>query len=186
MSFFRKYYRKPHRPLQQFFYREAEKEKQEKFSIDTNSIDMNTIKLFGRHTEGPLPLGFLVRGFQYKKLNTKSMFISVDFLSDRCCILRDSSICIVHNIFEMDNSHYLVVKKFELVEDFYDVGIPSSLIGIFKCSVLCNEFNVVSINDVKSKCYLMPCWTVHDDESSEFSIIESELIAGKYIVLVLL
>lgn len=129
ISFFRKYYRKPHRPLQQFFNREAEKEKREKLkpSIDTH----NTIKLFGRHNKGPLSLGFSMHGFQYKKLKTRSIFISVDSLSDRCCILRDLSVCIVHNIFQMDNLNYLVVKKFEIVEDLYDVGVSPLHLSVF-------------------------------------------------------
>jgi len=115
------------------------------------------------------------------------MFINVDSLSNRCCILHDLSVCIIHNIFEMDNIYYLVIKKFEIVEDFYDVGIPSSLIGVFKCSALSNNFNVVSLNQVKAKCYLMPCWTITDDEDSDPNIIEAdEFIIEKYIVSVLL
>jgi len=182
IRFFRKYYRKPHRPLQQFFYRQFEKEKQEKLKP---LVDNNILKVFQRHNEGPLPFRF--HGFQYKKLKTTSMFINVDSLSNRCCILHDLSVCIIHNIFEMDNIYYLVIKKFEIVEDFYDVGIPSSLIGVFKCSALSNNFNVVSLNEVKAKCYLMPCWTITDDEDSDPNIIEAdEFIIEKYIVSVLL
>lgn len=183
ISFFQKYYRKPHRPLQQFFYREAEKEREKLKPL----IDTNIIKLFGRHNKGPLPLEFLSHNSQYKKLKTRNMYINVDSLSDRCCILCDLSVCIVYNILEIDNLHYFVLRKFELVEDFYDVGIPSSFIGIFKCSVLCNNFKIVSINEVKAKCYLMPYWSINDDEGSDCSASETnEIIEGKYIVSVLL
>jgi len=80
-----------------------------------------------------------------------------------------------------------VITKFEIVEDFYDVGVLSSLSEIFKCSALCNDFSIVSISDVKAKCYLKPCWIINNDEGSDSSIIETdESIAAKYIVSVLL
>jgi len=148
ISFFRKYYRKPHRPLQQFFYRQTEREIREKLEPVTD----DKIKFFGKHNEGPLPLKLLVDISQYKKLQNKYIYINVDSLSDRCCVLRDSSVCIIHNILEKENLSYFVIKKFEIVEDFYDVGISSSLIDVFKCSALCNNFNIISINEVKAKC----------------------------------
>lgn len=135
--------------------------------------DVDTITFFEKHNKDLLPLELSVHTFQYKKLRSKSIFINVDSLSDRCCVLRDSSICIIHNIVQVGNSHYLIIKKFEIVEDFYDVGIPSLLIGMFKCSLLNNNFSVVLIHEVKAKCYLMPCWTVNDGESSDCSIIEN-------------
>lgn len=107
------------RPLQQFFYRKSEKEIREKLKP---SIDTDTIKFFGRHNECPLPLGFSVHSFQYKKLKIKSIFISIDSLSDRCCILRDLSVCIVHNIFEINNLYYLLVKTFEIVRLDLEIG----------------------------------------------------------------
>lgn len=184
MIFFRKYYRKPHRPLQQFAYRQAEKEKREELKPLT---DADRIKLFDRHNEGPLPVGFSLHGSQYKRLQTTTMFLGINSLGDKCCILNDLSVCIIRNIFVNHNSYFLVINKFEIVEDFYDVGIPSSSIGIYKCFALCTDLSVVSFNDVKAKCYLMPCWTVDNDEGSDSSIIEGdEPIIGKYIVSVLL
>jgi len=183
ISFFRKYYRKPHRPLQQFFYRQAEKEIREK----VEPVADNKIKFFGKHNKGPLLSEFSIGISQYKKLKNKCIYINVDSLSDRCCILRDSSVCIIHNILEKENSHYFVITKFGIIEDFYDVGISSSLIGVLKCSALCNNFNIVSINEVKAKCYLTPCWTVNDGEASDSSTIETdEPIAGTYIASILL
>lgn len=79
-----------------------------------------------------------------------------------------------------------MIKKFG-IEDFYDVDISSSLIDVFKCSALCNNFNIISINEVKAKCYLTPYWAINDGEDSDSSIIDSdEPIAGKYIVSILL
>jgi len=84
--------------MQQFFYRQSEREKREKLKPPTNT---DVIKVFGKYNKGPLSLGLSVHNFQYKKLQNKCMFINVNSLSDRCCILRDLSICIVHNIFEL-------------------------------------------------------------------------------------
>jgi len=81
-----------------------------------------------------------------------------------------SSLCFIHNIFEHENVHYLVITKFEIVEDFYDVGIPSSLIDMFQCSAMRNELSFISINEVKAKCYLSPYWIINNDEGSDSSI----------------
>lgn len=184
ISFFRKLYRKPHRPLQQFSFRLAEREKREELRPPTYVA----IKVFGRHDKGPVPQA-LSCVIQYKKIriNCNSMFINIDSLGDRC-ILHDSSVCIVRNILEIDNLYYLVINKFEIADDYYNVGISSSLIGIFTCSALSKDFNVIPLHEVKSKCYIMPCWKINNDEDSDCSsIIEGDRpMIGKYIVSVLL
>jgi len=62
MIFFRKYYRKPHHLLQQFAYRQVEKEKDEKFHPSTNC---DIVKVFDRHLEGPLPPGLAFSDSQF-------------------------------------------------------------------------------------------------------------------------
>lgn len=58
---------------------------------------------------------------------------------DNCCILHNDSICIVVNIFMTNDLYYLVVKKYLQVYDFYNIGISSSALDIYKCSELSSD-----------------------------------------------
>jgi len=95
----------------------------------------DSIKVFRRHNNGLLPEIFSSR-VQYKKLQTKNFFINADSLCDRCVILTDGSVCIVRNIIVVYNVYYLVLNKFQIVEDLYNVAIPSSALGVYVCSAL--------------------------------------------------
>lgn len=53
----------------------------------------------------------------------------------------------------MNNTYYLIINKFQIMEDFYDVGIPSSKLGVFVCSVLSEDCTVVDLSKIKGKCY---------------------------------
>lgn len=183
MSFFSKYYRKPHRPLQQFAFRQAEREKREELKP---SIVADLIKAFERHNNGPLPAGLPSHCVQYKKLQTKNFFINVNSLNDRCVIFTDCSMCIVRNIINVHNVYYLVVNKFKIVEDFYDVAISSSAVGVYVCSALSHDCTVQFLNALKAKCYLKPYWRVENDGSEVSVHEEDELIPNKYIVSILL
>lgn len=56
-------------------------------------------------------------------------------------------------------SHYqLAVKEFCRIEDFFDVGLPSSSVDVFRCSLLSNEVIIIDLNEVHSKCFRMPYW----------------------------
>jgi hypothetical protein len=185
ISFFLKYYRKPHRPLQQFAYRQAEREKREEMK---SSVMADSIKIFRRHNNGLLPDEiFSSRCVQYKKLQTKNFFINVDFLCDRCVILTDGSVCIVRNIIVVYNVYYLVLNKFQILEDLYDVAIPSLALGVYVCSTLFHNCTIQFLSEVKAKCYLMPYWRVEYDNGSDISVHEEdESISDKYIVSILL
>lgn len=168
MSIFRKYCRKPGQPLQQFFCRMAEIEAHG--TNDNCEID-SSIKVSVRHsTAGP----------RYYKITFNGLLLGLD-LRDNCCLLNDGRICIVFDIVMDNNSYLLAVKKFLHVEDFYDVGIFSSALQIYKCSTVSNEIFRVHLEEVRAKCYRMPVWnsiSANDDSSDEGN--ESE--TPRYIV----
>lgn len=92
---------------------------------------------------------------------TKIRYHHLDFSlrkSDNCCILKNGTVCIIDNIIFIDNSYFLLVRKFNLIEDFYDVGITSSSINVYKCSQLSEIRCLIAIDYVTSKCYKMPLW----------------------------
>lgn len=97
------------------------------------------------------------------------MFLSV-FPQNNCCILNDLSICIIVNCVQVQDNPYLIVKKFTNVENFYDVGIDSAFVGIYKCNKLSDNIYIVPLLNVMNKCYVVPfwqntesfiCWNVH-------------------------
>lgn len=116
---------------------------------------------------------------QYRKIQFNRILLSID-LRDNCCILHNESICIISDIIVCNSSHLLQVRKFMKVESFYDVGIPSSSIQVYKCSNLCSDLVYVNVEQVKAKCYRMPFWNniSRDDSDSD----EENCSEGTYIV----
>ncbi|XP_011876846.1 PREDICTED: uncharacterized protein LOC105566980 [Vollenhovia emeryi] len=173
MPVFRKYCRKPNFPLQQFYNRMSEMETcgtnlhrgETYFSKLTNS----STQVFSAHNKGPLPPNINPNSYQYRKLIFNKILLSLD-IRDNCCILHDGSICLIINILVDNATYYLVVKKFQKVDSFYDVGILSSTIQIFKCSAISNEIFCIEVNQVRFKCYKMPYWS--DSSIGDSSDIE--------------
>lgn len=179
MSVFRKYCRKPHLPLQQIANRQAEQNRCRSVIVDNSSIEM-----FGRHEAGPLPrtISHLIcQQFQRTKIGR---WLFTRQIPDNCCILRDTTICVIDNIITLETINYLLVRKFRHVEDFYDVGIPSSSVGVFKCWALDNETYLVLFEEIFAECYRMPFWQSPDCNSSDDS--DRDDICDQYIIATLL
>ena len=88
-------------------------------------------------------------------------------LQDNTCLLEDLSICVIENIFKITNNLiYILVKKFRLVEDLYDVGVRSSSVGVYKCSSIENETYLIEHTFVMKKCYRMTFWKAVEDSDS--------------------
>lgn len=139
MPIFRKYCRNYNLSLQQLFNRMVEME-----TCETNShcsqnhfskLTDSSTQVFVAYKGGPLPPNANPKCCQYRKLIFNGIFLSLD-IRNNCCILHDGSIGLIVNILIDQTTYYLVVKKFQKVSLFYDVGISSSEIQIFKCSDL--------------------------------------------------
>lgn len=144
MPVFRKYCRKPNFPLQQFSNRMSEMEacgtnlhRNKTYFSKSKLIDSST-QVFSSHNKGPFPPNINPNSYQYRKLIFNRILFSLD-KRDNCCILHDRSICLIVNILMDQTTYYLVVKKFQKVESFYDIGISSSAIQMFKCSAISSE-----------------------------------------------
>ncbi|XP_039308484.1 uncharacterized protein LOC105207192 isoform X1 [Solenopsis invicta] len=176
MLVFRKMCRKPHLSLQQIAARHAEKEQCKKKFIVQN----NCIKVWKKHEEGPLPFADADSRIydQYKFLKTPDMTIGV-CARDDCCILSDSSICCVKNILHYENDYFIVVKKFQQVVDFFNIGIGSSCVGIYKCSELAYNYDIILLQDVKAKCFRMPYFTcLPSNELMHDKVVQDEFIVA--------
>ena len=55
-----------------------------------------------------------------------------------------------------DNSYSLGIKQFLEVDDFYDLSIMSSALGVYKCATLSQDILYISPDQVRAKCFRMP------------------------------
>lgn len=180
MPYFRKFIRKPHLPLQQFVNRMGELFFEEGNSVPNQNI---RIRATERHDTGPIPQNLLNGGQQFRKLKNSKFCIGLS-LRDNCCILRDSSICIVSNIILFGGTYYLVVRRFRNVTSLYDVGIPSATVGVFKCFDLSPNDDIVNYLDVEGKCYRMPySRNVNDIRADSSSDEADEPCVEQYVVI---
>lgn len=115
MAFFRKYYHKPGTPLEQIFNRLKEREA---LGLDTDVIipkSDNYCRLFNEHSNGPYPENFDAFKDKMKIFNNIELknFCLGTNIRDNCCVLKDNSaVCLVQNIFKMNDSCYFLIQKF--------------------------------------------------------------------------
>lgn len=115
------------------------------------------LKPLGKHLNGPVPQG-LNGCFQYNKLKYgKTWSISV-FQNNNTIMLSDSTICVIQNIIYRNGNYELVVKRFNQKQNFYESIAASSTCGVYHCSSLNEQIDVVSLNEMIAKCFWMPYW----------------------------
>lgn len=164
MPEFIKLIRKPDYPLQQYYKRTQELNEQ---------FNMNVLPSL-QHSEGPIPDNIAENECQqFKKLEIGNLTLSSNN-RDRCCILKDTRIGIIKNIFRIDDDVFLMFQAFEVNEIFYDAGVTSDNVGVYNCKLSSDIIEAVPLIDFKSKCYLMPTWSPREGE--EELMIEDEWI----------
>lgn len=181
ISIFRKYCRKPDLPLQQIANRRAE---QSNNRCRSAVVDNPSIEMLGRHKAGPLPREVSQRCCQQFQRTKIGRWLFTRQIPDNCCILRDATICVIVNVLTIETINYLLVRKFQHVEDFYDVGVPSSSVGVFKCWTLANKTSIILFEEVSAKCYRMPFWPSPNCNFSDES--DGDDVYNQYIVAKLL
>lgn len=174
MTVFRKYCRKPGLPLQQFFNRMTEIDNHR--TVDDHNMDSSIHVIPLRNND--------INCHSYRKIQFNGISLSIE-TRDNCCILNDGSICIIFNIIMNNNSYRLGVKRFLYIQDFYDIGISSSALQIYKCSTLNNEIFYVHVEEVLAKCYRLPLWNSTSTEDNDSSEEDDSGISG-YVVAALI
>ncbi|XP_066589825.1 uncharacterized protein [Prorops nasuta] len=162
MMMFRKYCRKPHLSLQQFCRRMDEIQFNSNQEI---SNDDPSIPKFVHYRNTNNRAG-------YSKILFNNLLLTTE-IRDNCCLLRDNSICVIVDIVINENLYLLQVKKFIELEPFYDIGIKSSDIGIYKCSSLHSEIVSVPLSNVVAKCYRMPFFSKETEHANNTDIDEN-------------
>lgn len=153
MTFFRQCCRKPHQHLQQIANRRIEFYRRNA----TKKNDNVSVSLSGRHKNGPLLPQLPVNVLQFSMYKIPDFCIGIND-QDNTIILKDLSICVVRNIIRMDDEYCFLANVFSRVESLTDVLVASSSIGIFRCSSLSYELNLIQLPRIHGKCFCMPYW----------------------------
>jgi hypothetical protein len=109
------------------------------------------------HAEGPVTENIPSHCQQFKKLQVGKITFSITE-RDNCCLLKNSEICIISNIVQIEGKTLFMIKKFGTRANFYNVEVTSDVVGVYHCSNLSNTVEAYRINllDVKAKMYRMP------------------------------
>lgn len=154
MQFYRRMCRAPGRSLQQINNRRVEMERIEGKKVSRKSDS----EAWSKHQQGPLPMNAMNLAENFEQFNLvrwSSMTIGTN-KRDNCVKFADGDIYCVQNILRQKNKYYLYCKKFRTKGIFYDVGIASTEVEVFKCSSLSNKNYLMQLEDVKCKCFRMP------------------------------
>lgn len=133
-------------------------ERNEVIDADQPVVDNPSIEIFKRHEAGPLPYEVSHHSCQQFERAKIGQWLFTRQTRDNCYILRDATICIIENFLTIETINYLLVRKFQHVQDFYNVGVPSSSVGVYKCWALENETCIILFEEVLAKCYCMSFW----------------------------
>ncbi|CAH0552611.1 unnamed protein product [Brassicogethes aeneus] len=177
MRYFTSMCRRPGVTLEQMANRRAEHENHN-VNFAEKLTKATFIELKSRHSAGPVPESFN-EYCQYKTLITQSYHFDCT-KRNRCCILNDSTICLIYNILVKNSEYLLVVKTFKNICDFFDVGFPSSSFGVYLCGDITEDLSVISFTSVVGKCFLMPILDNNSrDSESEDSEADDLTINGR-------
>ncbi|XP_076299345.1 uncharacterized protein LOC143218187 [Lasioglossum baleicum] len=163
MMFFKKTIRKHERPLQQVWNRTEEHELHDQCNEEGGDppTDIRTPMTVSNSSGEASP----------HKIKVGNLLLSTND-RDNCCVLRDGTVCLISSIDPSGDSYKLGVKRFLSVHDFYDITIKSSALEFFECSNLSNDVVVVSVENVRAKCFRKPLFSGSENFDSELEITQ--------------
>ncbi|XP_046606824.1 uncharacterized protein LOC124302169 [Neodiprion virginianus] len=172
MPIFRKYVRNQHCPLQQFARRLMERDCYTTFNKVSHSHEN---RLLGMHNAGPLPENCDASARQFAKLKSGKKIFSIND-GNNTVMLKDGSLCEICNILDIGGHQVLVARKFNTVQNLYNLGRSSSSVGIFKCTNVSSDIELVAVSDVAAKCYRMPLWSGTGTNSNRVVVVIMTLL----------
>lgn len=146
LSKLKKMVRKPTFPLAQIIRRLSEQTESQK--------DPKTYPHLSKpHSNGPVHER-LVNGCQYQKVETERHVFKMN--SKDGCVRIDGKICLITNIVLHEGNIFQVYQVFGRSENAFERPLESKLLGIVKISNLGKTYHFSKLNDVESKCVLLP------------------------------
>jgi len=173
MTYFRRSCRKPHQHLQQITNRRMEFLRRKATRKNNNA----GVKLSGRHKNGPLLSQLPVNVLQFSMYKTPDFCIGIND-QDNTIILKDLSICVVRNIIQMNDEYCFLANIFSRVESLTDILVLSSFSGVFLCSSLSNELNLIQLPRINGKCFRMPYWLSEPAHNVDLPIPDVFVVAS--------
>jgi len=177
MTYCRNLCKKPSQHLQQIANRNAEN----CHTASNISVDPSRLKLIGSHTKGPTPPIDNYNYYQYSKVGTGTIYLTIN-RRDSAVVLRNNSIGLIKNIIKRHDGCYLLLKIFTKIEDFFKLPCRSSFIGIYLCSLPSPELMFVRLDQVAGKCFIMPYWSneVQTEECSTEHVVVTKIISTQF------
>lgn len=146
LSKLKKMARKPTFPLAQIIRRLSEQ-------TDSQKEPKTYPHLSKTHSSGSIRKR-LVHGCQYQKVETVRHVFKTNFKDS--CVRINGKICVIKNIILHEGNIFFVHQVFGSSENAFACPLESKLLGIVKVSKLGNTYHVSKLNDVESKCLLLP------------------------------
>lgn len=147
MQLFKRYIRKPDKPLSQIIRRITEKAAV--FDLNRNKSTDNFPRPVDEHNFGPLVNNIFPP--QFKKLVFENFVLKINSKDNICC-LKDGTIVEVRNIATHQGELKIIGKRFLNLENFYSSPCNSSEFDIYLVSNTMNNLENWKITEVAFKC----------------------------------
>lgn len=156
---FKKLVRKPSCPLTQIIRQLSEE--CTAFAEGQGIDSKNSIFWRAEHRDGPVPDGY-EGAIQFTCLYTDTYRLNVKRSADCCVLVKGVGPVLVVNILSLIGDVYVMYKHFKQLVDLFELPLPSSSLGIYKVSQCSKNVSVCTLDQVESKCVLLPLSTVID------------------------
>lgn len=137
-----------YKPLHQVVNRDLERNVSVPVILETNAPKITLSKRQTPQTE-------VVHGEHYKRISIDDVILQTG-KKDSCFITFTNEIIIFEDIVYSENLIFLVGRVFQKTKDFYTYPLPSFILGIVSVSQINENMRILSISEIKAKCWLMP------------------------------
>lgn len=158
-----------YKPLYQVANRDLERNISVPVKLEVNAAKVKLSKKC-------IPQVEIVHGVHYKFVSIDDVILQIG-RKDSCFILITGEIIILEDIVKSENLILLLGRSFEQTNNFYTYPLPSSILNILSVSHLSENIKIVSLTDVKAKCWLIMnffyvchCYTIYSFSSTAINV----------------
>ncbi|EFN67943.1 hypothetical protein EAG_06507, partial [Camponotus floridanus] len=137
-----------YKPLHQVAYRELERTRKIPVKLSGGRKTLSLSQMYINADEQ-------INGSHFRCLSIGNVKLKIGH-KDSCFRTSEGNIYVLINIVRRGNSVLIIGNKFHQVEDYYTYPLASSILGILKVSNLDDVRHVIPVENIESKCWLMP------------------------------
>jgi len=138
-----------YKPLHQVVSRDLERNVSVPVILE---INVPKVRLSKGQTSQPTEV---MHGVHYKRIFIDEVILQTG-KKDSCVMFITDEVIIIEDIVYSENVVFLVGKVFQETNDFYTYPLPSFILGILSVSQISENVKILSISEIKAKCWLMP------------------------------